>query len=388
MIYRTTTYYKIRAMTKKVKVVQGGQGSSKNKSIAQILKEDMETDPCITTIMTDTYDNLKDGVIADFKELWEDCGLDWDESYNKSEKDLKYFGSIFQFRYISDKKESAGKSKRRGRLYINEANKIGWSVASTYIGRTHGDVYIDYNPDCEFWAHTEVPKLKDKDGNSISELIIVAYPDNEMIPDAEKEYIESRRDNVEWFNVYGLGQTGYYSDRRIFEYEWIDSIPETAMRINSGMDFGQSPDPTILVDLYVDGADLICDERFCENNLRPEDITGDERMSVVDKLNEIKFTKGHLIVGDTDGKNTIYDMINHGYTAIAVKKLMGMKKEGIRKIRGYNLKLTKRSTNVKYGIEHWFWKQDQNGKIVPEPDGHEPDGLAAIRYGIMTYINQ
>lgn len=386
MIYRTTTYYKIREMTKRVKVIQGGQGSSKNKSIVQILKEDMETDPGLTTIMTDTYDNLKDGVIADFKELWEDSGLDWDGNYNKSEKDLKHFGSIFQFRYISDKKESAGKSKRRKRLYINEANKIGWGVASTYIGRTKGDVYIDYNPDSEFWAHTKVPLLKDRSGKYISEQIIVTYFDNEMIPDTERDYIEARKDNVDWYRVYGLGLTGFYSDRRIYNYSWIDKIPNTAIRINSGMDFGYSPDPTILVDLYIDGTDLICDERFCKLELIPEKLEGADRLSVVDMLDSIDFPKGQMMVGDTDGTVQIFDMRRHGYNIRAVSKPPGSQLRGIEKVKCYNIKLTKRSINIKKGIESWFRKVNKDGEIISEPQGHEPDGLAAIRYGVMTYI--
>lgn len=384
----TTTFWKIRAMQAKIKVVQGGQAAGKNWAIAQLLIEKAVEKQRLITIMSDTYDNLKDGAIQDFKTIYALAGMDWDEAYNKTEKDLKIGNSIIQFRYISDIKPGAGKSKRRDILYINEGNKIGWSIASTYIGRTHEDVYIDHNPDYEYWAHTEVPKLLTPEGERMDEMIIVTYKDNELCPKDEVNYILARKGNTEWFNVYGLGQTGTYSDRRIYSFEWADSIPEQALRIYSGMDFGQSPDPTILVDLYVDGPNLYVDERFCENNLRPETIIGDERMSIVDKLDEIEFTKGHMIIGDTDGKNSIYDMIKHGYTALAVKKLKGMKKEGIRKIRGYNLLLTRRSVNVKKGCESWFWKQDQNGKIVPEPDGHEPDGLAALRYGIMTHINQ
>ncbi len=403
MIYRTTTYYKIRDMKAKICVVQGGQGAGKNFGIAQILKEEAEKEPLLITIMSDTYDNLKDGAILDFKNLWADSGLIWDNDYHGTDKNLTHHNSVIQFRYISDTKPDAGKSKRRDILYLNEANKFGWNIASTYIGRTHKKVYIDHNPDFEYWAHTEIPKLLDKDGNRMDEQIIVTYRDNEMCPQSEVDHIEARRGNKIWYNVYGLGLTGTYSDRRIYSYEWIDEMHQSikgrlteleqqvigkAKRINSGMDFGLSPDPTILVDLYIDGINLIADERFCENNLMPEKITGAERMSVVDKLDEIGFMKGQMIIGDTDGKTSLYDMRRHGYNCIAVKKLMGMKKEGIGKIGSYNLLLTRRSVNIKKGIEQWFRKIDHNGKIIQEPDGHEPDGLAAIRYGIMTYINK
>ena len=170
--------------------MQGGQASGKNWAIAAILLEKAAEKKRTITIMTDTYQNLLDGAIADFKNIYDTCeDLNWDKDYNKTSKDLKHGKSIIQFRYISDTKSDAGKSKRRDILYLNEANKFGWEVASTYIGRTHEDVYIDYNPDFEFWAHTQIPKLRDKQGNPISEQIIVTYQDNEMIPDSELQYI-------------------------------------------------------------------------------------------------------------------------------------------------------------------------------------------------------
>lgn len=387
MIYRTTTYYMIKDMKKKIRDVQGGQGSGKNWSIAQLLKEDAEEKPRTITVVTDTYDNLRDGSIHDFKKLWDACGLDWSEAWNDTKKELKHHNSVIQFRYITDKKSDGGKSKRREILYMNEANKVGWTVASTFIGRTHEKVYLDYNPDFEFWAHTELPLLKDDDGNGIVEKIITTYKHNEKIPDSERQFIESRRGNKEWFRVYGEGQTGFYSERRIYpKYEFIESIPDTAIRINSGMDFGKSPDPTILVDMYIDGVDLYIDERFCMNNLEVETIPGSERLSVAGQMEAIDFPKGQIIVGDTDGKTAIIDMRKHGYNIIAVKKPPGSQSVGIGKVKCYNLKLTKRSINVKNGIENWFYKVDHNGKIIPEPDGHEPDGLAAIRYGVMTYM--
>lgn len=388
MWLRTTTYYLIRQIQKKIKVIQGGQGAGKTIAICQIILEKLLQKKDYCTIVTDTYDNLKDGVIKDMNDLFEtsDGILDWGKCYNKSSHDLSLpNGSVIQFRYISDNKPMAGKSKRRGMLYINEANKVGWEAASTYIGRTHGDVYLDFNPDQEFWGHTEIPKLLDIEGKQQSELIIVNYHHNEMLPRTEIEYIESRRDNIEWYNVYGLGLTGFYSERRIYKYQFCDSIPPTAKKIESGMDFGVSPDPTILIDNYIDGADLYVDEVFCMNNLMPEKIKGAERMAIVDQLEYVKHPKGQLIIADSAGATEIADLRKYYYNVRGVKKTPGGQIDGINKLRSYNIYLTKRSTNVKNGIENWFWKVDRNGKIIPEPDGHEPDGLAALRYVIMEH---
>jgi len=385
MIYFISTYHKIKQIKSKIKVIQGGQGAGKNVSICQILMQKAIEKKRLITVMTDTYDNLKDGAISDFKNQFFDAGLDFEACFNKTEKDLKIGQSVIQFRYISDIKKSAGKSKRRDILYINEANKIGWEVASTYIGRTHEEVYIDYNPDFEFWAHTEVPKLKDANGNPISEQIVVTYLDNEMLPESEVNFIESRKDNIEWFRVYGLGQTGFYSERRIYKYQFCKEIPATAKRIPSGMDFGVSPDPTVLIDVWKKDNCLYIDEVFSLNNLMPEKIEGAERMSIVDQLKLVGHNPGQLIIADSAGKTEINDLKKHRYNVRGVVKNAGSVITGIGKVRGYDLYLTERSVNLKKGIESWFWKIDANGKIIPEPNGHEPDGLAALRYVVMEH---
>ncbi len=107
---------------------------------------------------------------------------------------------------------------RRDILYRNEGNRVKWSAVSHYIARSK-EVFVDFNPDFEFWAHTELLNRDD------SERIIVTYKDNEMCPKNEVKYIESRKHLTEWYKVYGLGETGTYSERRIYTFEIVDEIP-------------------------------------------------------------------------------------------------------------------------------------------------------------------
>ncbi|MFA5727722.1 MAG: hypothetical protein WC886_08795, partial [Saccharofermentanaceae bacterium] len=88
---------------------------------------------------------------------------------------------------------------------------------------------------------------------------------------------------------------------------------------------------------------------------------------------------------DSAGATEIRDIHRHGYNIRGVKKIPGSIITGINKLRGYDIFLTKRSINIKNGIEKWFFKVDINGKIIPEPERHEPDGLAALRYVIMMH---
>lgn len=367
----TTTYYKIEELTKPIKLLQGGQGAGKNMAMAILLTE--RQDASTITIITDTYENLKDGAISDFEFIFKEWGMDFYDYYNKQEKVCYWGNSKIQFRYAHDKKPNKGKGARREILYINEGNRLGWEAVKHYIARSQ-EVYVDFNPDFEFWAHTELQPRDD------CETIIVTYLDNEMCPANEVRYIESRRHLTEWFKVYGLGLTGTYSERRVYIFEMVDEVPPEAKRLPSGMDFGLSPDYTCLLDMYLDGVDLYLDEIFQENNLMPEKIKGAERMSIVDRMDVLGFDKHWLIIGDSSGKTELLDLVKHGYNARGVKKGTGSQILGMKRLQSYNLKVTRRSKNIKSAMEGWLRKIDHNGKIIPEPEGHEPDLLAAARY--------
>jgi len=390
----TTSYWKIQALKKKIRIIQGSQGASKTYSILQIFfRLAIENSLLKFTVITENYPQLKDGPIADMQNIYRDAGLNFDNQYNKSEKNLHFSnGSVIQFRNLDNKDFHKAKGARRDYLFVNEANRVTWPSLEQMVTRTEKAIYFDFNPDHEFFIHEQFINA----GRDDVDFLIVTYKDNELIPEGEKREIERRIEASKqpdasnqlknWVRVYAYGELGTYSDRQIYNYEFTDEIPATARRIKTGMDFGSSPDPTIMVDCWVDGINLYWDEVFCANNLLPETIAGSERMSVAEKVESVGHEKGWPIVGDTDGRLSILDMRRRGFNVIAVKKPPGSQKWGVDKVRGFNLFITKRSTNIKKGIESWFWKVDDNGKIIPEPDGHEPDGLAAGRYAVMTSL--
>ena len=394
----TTTFRKIRAVEEPIIIIQGGQTAGKNYATAQCLFLDMAENkgkPLVATILGATYPKLRTGAIKDFESIFYGLGMNFDKYYNRTNHILEYNNSKLEFISVDNSQGvDAGKSQYRDILYINEANLFTWAVCSGYIGRTALKVYLDFNPDTEFWAHTELPKLEFvKDHPKKSKLIIVTYKDNEYCPEMSKSYIESRKDNVEWYRVYGLGLTGFYSDRQVYKYEYVDEIPKCAKKMPSGMDFGVSPDPTCLVELWLDKNDLYCDLVFEENGLMPEKIDGAQRLSIVDRMNELKVNKDWRIYADSAGAVSIRDLKKHGFDVRRCsKKNAGSQTRGISQVRGYNLKVTRRSPEIAKAIEKFFFKVDKNRLdkngnqlVIPEPSGHEPDTLAALRYAVASW---
>ena len=110
------------------------------------------------------------------------------------------------------------------------------------------------------------------------------------------------------------------------------------------MDFGVSPDPTILIDNWVKDDNIYVDEVFCMNNLMPEKIAGAERMAIVDQMNLVKHNKGQKIIADSAGKTSIDDLTKYDYNIQGVKKYSGSQIMGINQLKAYNIFITKRST--------------------------------------------
>lgn len=387
----TTAYGKIRKLTKKFRIIQGGTSSSKTYSIMMMLYFIAAKKPnYIITVMTSTYPKLKDGPIRDLRAIFRSNNANFDDYFNQQDKEVRFSnGAIIEFRNLDKNKLDDGKGPRRDILFINEANRCSYLALEQYIIRTDKFIIFDFNPDAEFWLHEHYINTTRDD----FDIIILTYVDNECIRKGDKEEIERRIEESlkpdatesikNWVRIYVYGQTGTYSDLRIYEFKICD-IPEGVKRIPSGIDFGRSPDPVSKIDVYIDGPNLYVDHIFEENNLLPERIAGAERPSIADRLDETGHLKGWLIIADSAGRTEILDLQKHGYNVRGVKKGPGSVSRGIGLLRGYNIHFTPRSTILIKAAESWFWKTDSNGKIIPEPASHEPHGLAALRYVLLA----
>ena len=358
-------------------VVQGGQGASKSMSIEKILWKRATERRIITTIATDTYTNLLDGAIKDYRDLYRWGGLDFKTAYHGGEKDLKVNNSKIQMRYVLQKEE-AGKSKRRSDLYVNEATKIPWKMIEPYISRSSGVKIYDYNPDRPCWCNTEIPLL---DGYK---KIILTYKDNECISQAEKAFIEARK-GTPWYRIFGEGLEGTYSDRIIYPYEVIAEVPKDAEFIGYGMDFGYDPDRTALMAVYIRGAEIYIHEVFSENHLNPRTIPGAQEKSIRDRMDEIQISKTATIIADSSGRQEILDLIKGGYNI----RGCGRKNDPmshVRNLQSFKMFITDSSVQTMEGCNSFFKKEDKLGNILQEMDGHEPDEMAAVRYRMMDYL--
>jgi len=160
---------------------------------------------------------------------WEDG--DWNES-----RHIYVFptGSFIEF--ISFDKFGKAHGPRRDVLFLNECNNLPYNIVDQLITRTRETVWMDWNPTMEFYFYTEMLNRRDD-----IDYITLNYEDNEALSEEEKKEIETHRNNLSWWKVYGKPVHGEYGEllSKIYNgWQLIDEIPHEARLERYGLDFG------------------------------------------------------------------------------------------------------------------------------------------------------
>jgi phage terminase large subunit len=308
--------------------------------------------------------HLKRGAIRDFLNIMQEHHYFKDELWNKTDYTYTFeTGSKIEFFSLDMPHKVRG--PRRDRLFINEANNIPLETFDQLEIRTKSEIWLDWNPTQEFWWYTDVSKRDDAD------FMILTYKDNEGLDKSIIESIERRRDNKNWWRVYGEGQLGEVEGKIYKDWVIIDEIPHEARLERYGLDFGYSNDPTAIVAIYRYNGGFILDEVTYQKGLSNKQIA--------DILNNQ--TKA-LVIADSSEPKSIDEITSYGISILGSTKGQGSVNQGIQYVQNQRISVTKRSLNVIKEYRNFMWKTDKDGKIINEPDVLFDHGMDAIRYGL------
>lgn len=368
---RTTAVNRLRPLNKRVKVVQGSSSAGKTYGILAILIDRAAKTPNTEiSVVSETIPHLRRGAMKDFLKL-----MNWTLRYNEANWNrtlLTYtFANGSYIEFFSADQETKIRGARRNILYINEANNINFETYHQLSIRTNKEVWIDYNPSAEFWAHTEL--LQDKD----TDFIILTYKDNEALDVAIVKEIEKAREKAltseywaNWWRVYGLGELGSLQGVVFSNWQQIADLPSEAKLEVIGVDFGYTNDPTAIVGIYKYNGEYILNEICYKKELLNSHIA------------EILKPYTCLVICDSAEPKSISELQGYGIKAKGCTKGKDSIIHGIQRIQQLDsFKVTQSSTNLIKELRGYVYATDRTGKSLNEPIGVNNHAIDSLRYG-------
>lgn len=327
-------------------------------------------------VVSESFPHLEGGVIEDFKGIMKERNY-WKEALWNETKHTYRFETGTTLKFTSFDKIGKAHGPRRDVLYINECNFIPYQVADQLMTRTREVVWLDWNPSTDFWFYDDIlGQLPDLDfmgeGGNYPPL---TYKDNEALSDRERIKIEAKKNNHNWWRVYGLGLRGQVEGIIYTNWQIIDDIPHEARLERFGLDFGYTNDPTAIVAIYYYNGGYIIDEITYLKGLSNKQIA------------DILLNKGRaLVVADSAEPKSIDEIASYGVNITGSDKGKDSVRQGIQLVQDQKISITKRSVNVIKEYRNYLWDTDKDGKTLNKPIDFFNHGMDATRYAISSLI--
>lgn len=364
----TTATKKILKLKKRIRAVAGGTGASKTISILLwLIDYAQSTKNELISIVSMTLPHLKKGAMRDFLNIMEQHGYYDDARWNKTDN-IYTFETGSKIEFFSADQPGKVRGPRRDILFLNEANNVSYEIFTQLEIRTNKIIWLDWNPVSEFWFYTEILNRRDD-----VDFITLTYRDNEALPRKVVEAIESRKDNKNWWRVYGLGLLGEVEGKIYKGWRLVDEIPHEARLERYGLDFGYSNDPTAIVAVYYHNGGYILDEITYQKGLSNRQIA-DILLNVPPAL----------VVADSAEPKSIDEIKSYGVNILPSEKGQGSVLAGIQWVQDQKISVTKRSLNIWKEYQNYLWKVGKDGNIINVPEDGFDHTMDAVRYALYS----
>lgn len=367
----TTAIRKLRKLTKRIKVVPGGTSAGKTFGIIPILIDKCARESGLeVSIVSESIPHLRRGAMKDFIKIMKLTNRYIDANWNRSLLTYRFAsGSYIEF--FSADQDDKLRGARRTHLYVNEANNVTFDAYYQLAIRTSGDIWIDFNPSAAFWAHEQLQTDED------AEWLTLTYKDNESLSNSIVKEIEKAKEKAKtseywanWWKVYGLGQLGSLQGTIFNAWKQIDTVPNNAKYLGSGIDFGFTNDPTAVVDIYQYDQQIIIDEQVYEKGLHNSELAK-------------RLDKGKYYVADSAEPKSISELRAYGINVKPCVKGKDSINFGIQLMQEYSYLITSKSTNLIKENRYYCWDKNKQGETLNKPIDDYNHGMDALRY-IMT----
>lgn len=376
-MFKTSCLYEANYnATEDIIVNQGGSSSGKTYSILQDLFTKALQQSVVVTVVGQSIPNLKSGALRDAIDIVNGSPQlkSFIADYNKSERIFTTSNnSIIEFKsYLTPQDAKSGK---RDYLFINEAQGIPYATYMELYMRTRIRVYIDYNPNEEFWVHENII------GQPNTKLLISDHRHNPFVSNKIREKLESLKDkDMDLFKVYARGMTGKIEGLIFRNYDIVDVVPSSANFLAHWIDWGFTNDPTSFGDVFEYNGELFLDEKIYDTGLTNADI--------IKRLGDLGVSKSKEIIADSAEPKSIEDLKRAGYYVSPAKKGKDSIINSIDTLKQFKLNITNTSYGLKKEIKSYKWRVDNSGRTINEPVDFMNHSIDGIRYVALNKINK
>lgn len=349
-------------------VNQGGSGSSKSYSLAQlVLLTCLKERGMVFSIVRKALPTLKATAMKDLLNVLKENNLYSLENHNKSDHTYNLNGNTIEFFGLDDPQKA--RSRRRNYLWLNEVNEFSLEDFRQLSMRTSKRIYMDFNPsDMYSWIYDEVLPSKD------CTLIVSTYKDNPFLPQKIVEEIEGYQDKDQnYWRVYGLGQRGVSETTVYTHWQLCKELPDGDSCY--GLDFGFNH-ATALTKLVINDNDLYTKEIIYQTHIT--------NSGLIDLMKELGVDG--VIYADSEDPNRIAEIKQAGFNILPVIKGKNSVKRGIDLIKARSFYITSDSSNMIKEVKSYSW-QTKDGKPTDEVVKVNDHAMDSIRYAVFSKLS-
>lgn len=358
------------------KVLRGGRGSGKSRSIATaLLLKGAETTHRVLCAR-EVQKSIKDSVYRLLLDEIERLGLT--DFYTSTESEIRgKNGTLFIFAGLWNNQNSIKSMEGISICWVEEAQSISQESLDTLIPTIRipdSEIWFSYNPRFETDPIDQMFRRDELPPGTI--LLEVNHDQNPWFPEVLREEMEydRKRDMDKYLHVW----EGHYkqsSQSRVFNNWKVEEFeaPNNAV-FRLGADWGFAVDPSVLVRCYIDGKKLYIDYEAY--------MVGCEIDQLPDLFDRVPESRKYFITADSARPETISYMRKHGYPKInaAVKGSKSIE-EGIEFLKSFDIIVHPRCENVIRELGLYSYKVDPlTDKVLPVFEDKHNHTIDSIRY--------
>ena len=367
-------------------ILEGGSRSGKTWSIIQwMLFHMLRSNNLMITSARDHFTNYRRTVWADIKKIYPDFFAE--ATKNETLMTLRY-GSNMLRAFGTNDDIMATHGLTQDILHLNEAMNISRDTRDQLFQRTGTFWIVDYNPSEEeshWYDLAQDPEVHFHKSTVLDNAFVSPAIRKQILSYEPTEQNKERgtADLYKW-KVYGLGERASGETTIFTDWQTYKDDPAGYDLKVYGLDFGFAEDPTVVIQVIVDGHNLYLKEILWEHALTNPEIATAIKERVAD-LDE------HYFVCDSAEPKSITELRNNDISAIPADKGVGSVVFGIKKLKNYRIFVNEMSKNLTSEFRGYKWKVDKNGKLVkntkgqPIPVGGNDHGIDAARYALTKF---